>query len=272
MATTDNEAREVQSQGTGHKQLKGWKEIASYAKRGTRTVQRWQQKGFPVHRHVTLGTVCAYRSEIDAWLKSANDESTSSSSLDLSSGSGIGDVASGPRRAATSASIGTGVAEADQSNSAHSTIHAAGRRHHGLVWAGLVLTTVIVFALAIFTVAYRFTIFTFWLGAVIVILGYMHLKDTPIVRAFVAGYFITAMSYTSSASTLPDVLATVINLTTLPPSAVYSFAIGLKFIPLFILVLIYWVISGDKGILAYPRLGKRIPSLEFSFWWQLSFA
>lgn len=64
------------------------------------------------------------------------------------------------------------------------------------------------------------------------------------------------MSYTSSASTLSDVLATVINLTTLPPSAAHSSAIGMKFIPLFILVLIYWIILGERGFFAHPRLEK----------------
>ncbi|MCP5116054.1 MAG: hypothetical protein GY953_34945, partial [bacterium] len=50
--------------------LDSWKEIAAYLKRGVRTVQRWEHsEGLPVHRHVhsKLGSVYAYRPELDAW-------------------------------------------------------------------------------------------------------------------------------------------------------------------------------------------------------------
>ncbi len=50
--------------------LDSWKEIAAYLEREVRTVQRWEKKeGLPVHRqiHEKLGTVYAYKSEIDAW-------------------------------------------------------------------------------------------------------------------------------------------------------------------------------------------------------------
>jgi hypothetical protein len=51
-------------------QLDSWKEIASYLKRGVRTVQRWEREaGLPVRRLATekRGAVYAYKSEIDAW-------------------------------------------------------------------------------------------------------------------------------------------------------------------------------------------------------------
>lgn len=54
--------------------LESWKEIAAYLKRGVRTVRRWEHdEGLPVHRHVhrVLGSVYAYRSEIDAWRKTS---------------------------------------------------------------------------------------------------------------------------------------------------------------------------------------------------------
>ena len=50
--------------------LDSWKEIAAYLKRGVRTVRRWERdEGLPVHRHVhrVLGSVYAYKSEIDEW-------------------------------------------------------------------------------------------------------------------------------------------------------------------------------------------------------------
>jgi tetratricopeptide (TPR) repeat protein len=50
--------------------LDSWKEIATYLRREVRTVQLWEKKeGLPVHRHFhqQLGSVFAFRSEIDRW-------------------------------------------------------------------------------------------------------------------------------------------------------------------------------------------------------------
>jgi Tol biopolymer transport system component len=52
--------------------LDSWKEIASYLRRGIRTVQRWErEEGLPVHRlaHAKRGTVYADREELAAWWK-----------------------------------------------------------------------------------------------------------------------------------------------------------------------------------------------------------
>ena len=50
--------------------LDSWKEIAAYLKRDVTTVQRWEKReGLPVHRHLhdKMGSVFAFRAEIDAW-------------------------------------------------------------------------------------------------------------------------------------------------------------------------------------------------------------
>lgn len=50
--------------------LDSWKEIAAYLGRSPRTVQRWERtEGLPVHRlqHERLGSVYAYRAELDEW-------------------------------------------------------------------------------------------------------------------------------------------------------------------------------------------------------------
>jgi Tol biopolymer transport system component len=55
--------------------LDSWKAISAYLKRDVKTVQRWEKReGMPVHRHVhdKLGSVYAYRSELDAWLSRRN--------------------------------------------------------------------------------------------------------------------------------------------------------------------------------------------------------
>jgi Tol biopolymer transport system component len=53
--------------------LDSWKEIAAYLKRDITTVQRWERReGMPIHRHVhdKLGSVYAFRSQLDAWARS----------------------------------------------------------------------------------------------------------------------------------------------------------------------------------------------------------
>src|SRR5687767_779363 len=53
--------------------LDSWKEIAAYLKRDVTTVQRWEKReGMPVRRHLhdKLGSVYAFRSELDEWTRS----------------------------------------------------------------------------------------------------------------------------------------------------------------------------------------------------------
>lgn len=51
--------------------LQSWKEIAQYAGRGVRTVQRWEAFGLPVRRPSghDRSAVLALKSEVDAWLR-----------------------------------------------------------------------------------------------------------------------------------------------------------------------------------------------------------
>jgi Tol biopolymer transport system component len=52
--------------------LESWKEIAAYMRRDAKTVQRWEKReGMPVHRHVhdKMGSVYAFRTELDAWTR-----------------------------------------------------------------------------------------------------------------------------------------------------------------------------------------------------------
>lgn len=57
-------------------QLESWKEIAAYLKRDVRTVQRWEKReNLPIHRHLhnKLGTVYAYKGELDAWWRNGHE-------------------------------------------------------------------------------------------------------------------------------------------------------------------------------------------------------
>src|SRR6187401_1810050 len=55
--------------------LDSWKEIATYLNRDVTTVQRWEKReAMPVHRHQhdRMGSVYAFRTELDAWVRSRN--------------------------------------------------------------------------------------------------------------------------------------------------------------------------------------------------------
>jgi Tol biopolymer transport system component len=55
--------------------LDSWKDIAAYLKRDVSTVQRWEKReGMPVHRHLhdKLGSVYAFRWELEMWSQSRN--------------------------------------------------------------------------------------------------------------------------------------------------------------------------------------------------------
>src|ERR1700730_10061105 len=55
--------------------LDSWKEIAAYLNRDVTTVQRWEKReGMPVRRHLhdRMGSVYAFRADLDAWVLSRN--------------------------------------------------------------------------------------------------------------------------------------------------------------------------------------------------------
>src|SRR5258708_12226404 len=69
--------------------LDSWKEIAAPLNRDVTTVQRWERReGMPVHRHLhaKMGSVYAFREELDAWARRR----------DLQAGKGSGNNALSP--------------------------------------------------------------------------------------------------------------------------------------------------------------------------------
>jgi Tol biopolymer transport system component len=59
--------------------LTSWKEIAVYLKRDVTTVQRWERReGMPIHRHLhdRMGSVYAFRAELDDWARTRSLRST----------------------------------------------------------------------------------------------------------------------------------------------------------------------------------------------------
>src|ERR1700722_15964173 len=84
--------------------LDSWKEIAAYLNRDVTTVQRWEKReGMPVYRHVhdKLGSVYAWRAELDAWARGRNLPAAQENGDDASSPSPAGL----PRRSGESTAI-----------------------------------------------------------------------------------------------------------------------------------------------------------------------
>jgi Tol biopolymer transport system component len=90
--------------------LDSWKEIAAYLDRNVRTLHRWERdEGLPVHRHrhKELGSVFAYKSELDVWFsaRSANPDASPQNDRTASSRRSLLTVALG--LAAAAGVIGT---------------------------------------------------------------------------------------------------------------------------------------------------------------------
>jgi Tol biopolymer transport system component len=72
MADTSFPTPSAPVERTPDDRLDSWKEIAAYMNRDATTVQRWEKReGMPVHRHIhdKLGSVYAFRTELDAWAR-----------------------------------------------------------------------------------------------------------------------------------------------------------------------------------------------------------
>lgn len=67
--------------------LHSWKEIAAHLRRDVRTVQRWEKtEGLPVHRHwhQRLGSLYAYKAELDDWWRNHHEQIDAVDELDPS--------------------------------------------------------------------------------------------------------------------------------------------------------------------------------------------
>src|ERR1700686_1720672 len=72
MADSPLGERSIPDPPTDETRLESWGEIAAYLRREIRTVQRWERyQGLPVRRLQIgkLGTVYAFRSELDKWYR-----------------------------------------------------------------------------------------------------------------------------------------------------------------------------------------------------------
>ncbi len=79
-------ANSTASNRTIDDRLNSWKEIAAYLKRDVTTVQRWERReAMPVHRHLhdKMGSVYAFRAELDDWTRSRSLRTTPDNGAEL---------------------------------------------------------------------------------------------------------------------------------------------------------------------------------------------
>ena len=115
--------------------------------------------------------------------------------------------------------------------------------------------------------AYGLAVFLVCLGTGAAILSYLHMPDTVYTRACVAIISLLVMAYIPSASTLTEIMTTVVDAGTLRPALIYPFVTGLKFIPLFCLLLGYWTLS---ALFANEGFGNIQPWAMPTSCWDLS--
>lgn len=109
------------------------------------------------------------------------------------------------------------------------------------------------FATASLSGAYGLAILACCVGCVLAILMYRRSDHSVSARGALAALLAAIMAYIPSAATLPQVVSSVVNATTLKPAIVYPFITGLKFVPLFCVVLFEWVLRAFHGNIGFRR-------------------
>lgn len=206
-----------QSNSSNDDLLVSWKDIAAYLKCSVRKAQRLESRGLPVHRITGTKSIWASKAQIERWL--------------------------------------TVQAETVRRTQANKTTPSqAGIMGRASPWLLGILTGLTV--AAAITSKYALTIVLFGITAVLVVLAYPSFRASSLARAFIAFFVIAGMSYGASATTLPDLISSVVNMTTVRPALAYPFVAGLRFIPIPILIGVMLVSPGfaDVGFAYRPRV------------------
>jgi len=200
--------------------LVSWKDIAAYLKCSVRKAQRLEQRGLPVNRIPGTKSVWALKPDIDRWITAqAHSASLDKDQLKDAAETARGDV---PLNSTLPNGFGRFI-------SFYGPLCVLG------IFLGLTIAS-------IFAAAYGLTIVLFVLTSASVALIYHRLPDTVYTRALVGLFILAGMSYTASATTLPDVVGSVVNMTVLRPAVAYPFMAGLRFIPIPILISVFLVV------------------------------
>lgn len=225
--------------------LVSWKDIAAYLKCSVRKAQRLEKLKFPVNRISGTKSVWALKSEIDAWMtsqaeiaKRGQDPWTGRTPQDESRSNVLisGNTKTSPVQG--------------------SVVRTRSRLSLWLLGTALGISLGLA-VIAALTSAYALAILFFVVTDVLVVLVYPSLPDTSYTRAVVGLFVIAGISYTASATTLPDVIDSVVNMRTLRPALAYPFVTGLRFIPIPVLISMLLVVltyRDDMDFARSPRL------------------
>ena len=201
--------------------LVGWKDIASYLKCSVRKAQRLERQELPINRIRGTKSVWASKSGIDRWLILQSE-----------------------------------AAKRTAQRPHDTTVIPSGKKATVCRLVALALLLGLTIAAGAVS-AYGMTIVLFGATAAVLVLAYPCLPDTLYTRAGVALFLIAGMSYGTSAASLPNVVASVINMKTLPPATAYPFVTGLPFIPIPVLIAVFWAALGNGNLAGFshrPRL------------------
>jgi len=213
--------------------LVSWKDIAAYLKCSVRKAQRLERRELPVNRIEGTKSVWASKSEIDRWLIS-QAEKTKGLQTQFATITASDSAGSGCAEAVT-------VEQTDEGRLAARISGIAELFSRG--WLRLLFGISVGLTVgAAMVSAYGLTIVFFGIAAVFLMLTYRSLRNTSYTRGMVAFFMIAGMSYCASATTLPDVVGSVVNMTALKPALAYPLVTGLRFIPILVLISIFLVV------------------------------
>ncbi len=217
--------------------LVSWKDIAAYLKCSVRKAQRLERRELPVNRIPGTKSVWALKPEIDRWLR-----------LQAESAKRL------PGQCAGAGAPQVTIASLSFPGGLRRLSFFSGRLWVLGMLAGIWLGLTMVAATAS---AYGLTIVFFVVTVVFLTLMCPRLPDTSYTRGVVGLFMIAGMAYGASATNLPDVIDSVINMRTLQPALAYPFVTGVRFIPIPALISVFLVVLGfrhDMGFARNPRL------------------
>jgi len=201
--------------------LVSWKDIAAYLKCSVRKAQRLERQELPVNRIARTKSVWTSKSEIDRWLtlQAEKTKSLQTASRENRVARIDGLEFGGPLRALP--------------------------LPIRLWLLGISLTLTIAAAIVS---AYGLTIILFGITAAFVMVMCPSLPDTSYVRGGIVLFMVAGASYSTSATSLPDVVRSVVNMTALRPALAYPVVTGLRFIPIPIGIAVVLVVFGFRNI------------------------
>jgi hypothetical protein len=223
----------LNSTETNDNLLVGWKDIAAHMKCSVRKVQRLESVGLPVNRIPGAKSVWASRAEVDGWLKlqaqKAKQHPKTATQLQTSSGHRASPILVAVRLSAIAVLV--------------------------MLTVGAGLAS-----------AYGLATLLFSMTAAVIVLSYPYLPDRRWTRGILGLFLMAGMAYATTATSLPGVVESVANMETLRPALAYPIVVGLRFVPVPIVICAFWILTGlksDSRLAQRPTLARAFAGVGF---------